>query len=306
MLTLKQIHYALAIEKTRHFRKAAELCGVSQSAISNSISDLERNLGVQIFERDNKKVFVTKYGETFLERARGIERDVEALQKSAKRAKAPLSYGMRIGLIPTIAPFLLPKVLPAVREKYPELKLTLVEDTSKNLVERVKSGDLDTGVLALPYPLENLHAFSFYKEDFYAIFHESLSLAKKKSITSAKLNEHPLLLLEDGHCLKDHALAVCELNQQSQTTVVGTSLHTLIQMVLGKMGTTLIPEIALDQLCYQNPELRALHLNEPSPHRELAFITRLNYDGVKDVQSLIDVFKQALPAQKRRHKKSVK
>jgi len=299
MISLKQINYILAVEKTLHFKKAAELCSVSQSALSTAISEMEKQLGFQVFERDNKKVLITSIGKRCLEMAHKIKIQADNLYQLGQAQKEPLSYPMSLGIIPTIGPYLLPRVLPEVRRQYPLLQLTIVEEQSHVLIDMVRNGDLDTAILALPYDIGGLLAFVFWEEDFYWIRHRDDFQAVQKEITGDQLKQSHLMLLKEGHCLKDHVLAACKL-QSSDTgsALASTSLNTLVQMVAGRMGTTLVPKMALDQLLRGNPDLKAAHLNEPGPHRKIAFITRPNYAGIKNVEKLIAMFRQELTLDK--------
>lgn len=295
MISLKQIHYALAVEKTRHFKKAADLCAISQSALSTAISELEKQLSIQIFERDNKKVLITLIGEQFLQKARKVSMDVEELYQFSRDQKSLLSYPISLGIIPTIGPYLLPKVLPQIRKQYPDCQIILEEAQSEILVNKVRNGELDTAIIALPYHTEGLHTFEFWQEDFYLIAHKSDKLFQQKEITSKELDKTQLLLLAEGHCLKDHALSACKFQRTEMgTSFSGTSLYTLIQMVSARMGITFVPEMALKQLVHDNTELEVAHLNEPGPHRRIAFITRLNYGGVKNIELLMNMFQQEL------------
>jgi len=295
MISLKQISYILAVEKTLHFKKAAEMCSVSQSALSTAITEMEKQLGFQVFERDNKKVLITPVGAQCLKTARQIKRQMDDLNQLGKALKAPLSYPMTLGIIPTIGPYLLPSVLPSVRQQYPDFQLRIIEDQSHNLVNKVKNGELDTAILALPFDIEGLLAFEFWEEDFYWITCSDDVLAQKKEIISDELKQSHLMLLEDGHCLKNHALAACKLSSsETDSSLASTSLNMLIQMVAGRMGTTFIPAMALNQLLSGNSELKAVHLNEPGPHRKIAFITRANYPGVNNIELLIKLFRQQL------------
>lgn len=301
MISIKQLQYALAVAETLHFKRAAEQCAVSQSALSTAISELESQLGVQIFERDNKKVFVTPLGEQFIAKAREVKAGMDDLYRIANAQKSPLSYPLSVGVIPTIGPFLLPKVLPEVRQRYPDFPLRLVEDQSHVLVEQVRRGELDTAILALPYDTAGLHVFEFWEEDFYIVGHKDVPLLKKSEIDSALLSDEKLLLLKDGHCLKDHALAACKMaNSEAASALSATSLYTLIQMVAGKMGVTFVPQMALDQLASTSTELRASHLSDPGPHRKIAFVTRLNFSGVSSIELLINVFREKLKAAKQK------
>ncbi len=295
MISLKQLSYALAVEKTLHFKKAAEASSVSQSALSTALTELEKQLGFQIFERDNKKVLITPLGQRFLEKAQNIILEVEELHQMANINKSPLAYPMTIGVIPTIGPYLLPKVLPALNRQYPNLELTLVEEQSHVLVDMVKKGEIDTAILALPFACDGLLTFEFWQEDFYWVTDIDDPLGQQTQINSDDMQRRKLMLLKDGHCLKEHALSACQLSHQSSSiNFNATSLTTLIQMVAGKMGTTLIPEMALDQLANVDTPIQAVHLKEPGPHRRISFITRPNYVDVRSVESLIALFQSEL------------
>ena len=298
MITLKQITYMLAVAETLHFKRAAELCSISQSALSTAILEMENQLGFQVFERDNKKVLITPIGEQCLDKARSIKIQMEDLYQMGQALKSPLSYPMSIGVIPTIGPYLLPIVMPSVRHGYPEFRLSIIEQQSKVLVNKVRLGEIDAAILALPFDIEGLLAFEFWQEDFYWITHRDDHHALQQEITSEELAESHLMLLEDGHCLKDHALAACKLQpRDTGISMESTSLNTLVQMVAGHMGSTLVPAMSLDQLLSGNEELSAVHLNEPGPHRRLAFIIRPNYPGVKSIEMLIQLFQWELQKQ---------
>jgi LysR family hydrogen peroxide-inducible transcriptional activator len=295
MISLKQLHYALAIEKTLHFKKAAEACNVSQSALSTAINELEKQLGVIIFERNNKQVLVTNNGQLILNKAKRVKIELDELLQISTMNKQPFLSPMTIGVIPTIGPYLLPKVLPQVRKQYPDFKLKIIEEQSHVLVDRVRSGDIDAAILALPYPIEGLMSFNFWQEDFYWVCHKDECPSKVQEITSEELEIDKLMLLKDGHCLKEHALAACSLqNEKQDTDFDSTSLHTLIQMVAGKLGTTLVPQMALDQLTSDVSELRAIHLNEPGPHRSIALVIRPNYVRTNELTMLKDIFTKQL------------
>jgi len=303
MISLKQLTYALAVEQTLHFKKASELCNVSQSALSTAITELEKQLDLQIFERNNKKVIITAEGLLVLNKAKQIKLEVDELYQLSQINKSALTSPMTMGLIPTIGPYLLPKVLPEVRQQYPDFKLSIVEEQSHNLIDMVRNGDIDVAVLALPFPIDGLMAFEFWQEDFYWVSHKDECPSQMKEITSDELELEKLMLLKEGHCLKDHALAACSLpinssssnkSNKGNASFNSTSLHTLIQMVAGKLGTTLVPQMALDQLIHNDSELTAVHLNEPGPHRRLAFVVRPNYVKTKDIEILKQIFTHQL------------
>lgn len=291
MISIKQLHYALAIEKTLHFKKAAEACNVSQSALSTAINELEKQLGLIIFERNNKQVLVTQKGALILEKAKRVKLELDELLQISQDDKSLFSSSMSIGVIPTIGPYLLPKVLPEVRKQYPDFKLKIIEEQSHRLVDMVRTGELDAAILALPYPLNGLMSFDFWQEDFYLVCHKDECPKTAQEITSEELTTEKLMLLKDGHCLKEHALAACQLQSQQQDSDFGSaSLHTLVQMVAGKLGTTLVPQMALDQLIHNESELRAIHLNEPGPHRTIALVIRPNYVRTNELTILKDIF----------------
>jgi LysR family hydrogen peroxide-inducible transcriptional activator len=290
MISLRQIRYALAIERTLHFKKAAERCAISQSALSSALAEMEKQLGFQIFERDNKKVLVTPLGRQVLDKAKIIKREMDDLARLADMRQGPLSAPMAIGMIPTVAPYLLPTILPALEAKYPSLELEVAEGQSLKLLDQVRNGDLDTAILALPFEIEGLLAFKFWRENFYWVTHADDKLAAAKRIRAKDIDSRELMLLEEGHCLKDHALAVCKLSGVSTHNLGATSLPTLVQLVAGKMGSTLVPEMAVASLVDINPVLRKVPLAEAGPHREIAFIVRPTYPRVNDIEVLKGLF----------------
>jgi LysR family hydrogen peroxide-inducible transcriptional activator len=294
MVSIKQLNYALAVEKTLHFKKAADLCYVSPSTLSNALAELETQLGVQVFERTNKKVLITTAGREVLNIALSIKLKMDDLNRLSKIQNEPLSYPITIGIIPTIGPYLLPVVLPSLTRLYPNLKLTIVEDQSINLVNQVKRGDIDTAIIALPFDLKNLNVYKFWSENFYWMAHVNDPLAHKTKVTGNDLTKSKLMLLSDGHCLKDQALDVCKIATDAPYSVGASSLTTLIQLVAGKMGTTLVPHMAVDQLLMSNPLLTKALLDEPGPHREIAFILRSTFAGINDIELLKNLFKKEL------------
>ncbi|KXJ51898.1 MAG: LysR family transcriptional regulator [Colwellia sp. Phe_37] len=295
MISLKQLHYALAVEKTLHFKKAADACNVSQSALSTAIIELEKQLGTTIFERNNKQVLITSNGQLILDKAKKVKFELDELLQLSQANKPLFINPMTIGVIPTIGPYLLPKVLPEVRRQQPNFKLKIIEEQSQVLVDMVRSGDIDAAILALPFPIEGLMHFDFWQEDFYWVSHKDECPSQLKEITSEELEIDKLMLLKDGHCLKDHALAACSMqNNKQDTDFDSASLHTLIQMVAGKLGTTLVPQMALDQLIYDESEIRAIHLNEPGPHRTIALVIRPNYVRTNELTILRDIFSAEL------------
>ncbi|MCW8996971.1 MAG: LysR substrate-binding domain-containing protein [Psychromonas sp.] len=294
MISIKQIRYALAIEEYLHFKNAADACAVSQSALSTAITDMERKLGFQVFERDNKKVLITPLGRQLLDKARVISLQINDISKLVESSKSPLSTPISIGIIPTIAPFLLPLVLPELHAQYPELELKIVEDQSHVLVSEVTNGHLDAAILALPYDCQHLLHFSFWQEDFYWVTHRDNKMATLKTVKAKQMQQSNLMLLKDGHCLKDHILSACKLTSDASHSLSGTSLNTLIELVASNMGTTLLPQMALQSLVQHRPSLASVRLDEKGPHREITFIVRPNYPSLNNIELLSSFMREKL------------
>ena len=294
MLSLKQIDYALAVAKNLHFKKAADECFISPSTLSNAISDLEAQLEVKIFERSNKKVIVTELGKKILAKARNIKLEVKSIHELAQHNSIGFIHSLSIGIIPTISPYFLPIILPKIKKEFQNLKLKIEEGQSQMLINKVKEGDLDMAILAMPYDLEHLISFKFWEEDFFWVSHRLNKNAGKAEIKASELEQSELMLLEDGHCLKDHILDACNISSSTQYTLKASSLNTLIQLVKGEMGTTLVPKMALNELIGNKDKLSISHLNEPGPHREIALITRPNFAGMESIGMLINFFNRFL------------
>ena len=207
MLTLKQIDYALSVAKNLHFKKAADECFISPSTLSNAITELETQLGVKIFERNNKKVIVTGLGKEILLKAKKIKLEVQNIHELALHSNMDgLCSSISIGIIPTISPYFLPLILPKLQKEFSNLQLKIEEGQSHILTNRVKEGELDMAILALPYDVQDLISFKFWDEDFFWVSHSKNKNAGKSEIKASELEHSELMLLEDGHCLKDHIL----------------------------------------------------------------------------------------------------
>ena len=209
--------------------------------------------------------------------------------------KPPLSSNISLGIIPTISPYFLPIILPGLKRNFPNLRLTISESQSAELISKVKSGIIDIAILALPYDLEGMNAYKFWEEDFYYIHHKNRFSSEKKRIRAKDLDTRELMLLKDGHCLKDHALAACNISKNSNNyQMAASNLNTLIELVAGDLGTTLVPEMAINQLLKTKQDLQKVLLNEPSPHRELAIIARPTYPLIENINLLRNFFEEEL------------
>lgn len=246
--TLRQLKYLCALADERHFGKAAKRCHVTQSTLSAGIQELERCLGVALIERGGKNVLLTAAGQSVTQRSRHILLEVEALAEEAASALAPFRRPIRLGVIPTIAPFLLPSALAALRRDHPGFQLLIREDLSDRLVQLLFNGDLDVLLMALPYPVGNVTALHLLDDPFLVAHPKGHSLSEHKTLQTHHLKGHDLLLLEQGHCLRDQALEACKLqNAMASLAFEATSLHTLVPMVANGIGITLLPKIAIDQ-----------------------------------------------------------
>lgn len=273
--TLRQLEYVVAVAEHRSFRRAAEACAVSQPALSAQIAQLESTLGVQLFERDRRKVLVTATGAEVVARARATLAAAAEVVEVARTAAQPLSGSLRLGVIPTIAPYLLPVALPAVRAAYPRLRLVLREEQTHAVLAQLDDGRLDAGVLALPVP-GDLAAVTLYREDFVLAAPTRHPLAQRTRLREADLAGEDVLLLEDGHCLRDQALAVCShAGSHEVAELRATSLPTLVQMVAADQGVTLLPEMAAAVLAGRGSGVAATRMSPP-PGREVGLVWRMS------------------------------
>lgn len=253
-MNLRDLRYFVALADHRHFGRAAVACHVSQPTLSTQIRKLEDELGVALVERAPRKVMLTPIGRELLDHARRIVDEAERMKQSARRQQDPESGMLRLGLFPTLGPYLLPHVVPALRLRFPQLELRLVEEKSAELVERLKDGRLDAGLLALPLHDDQLHAEPLFQEPFLLAVPSEHPLATRGTLPLDALDNLQLLLLEEGHCLRDQALDVCRLSGASETGGFrATSLETLRQMVAAGVGITLLP--ALSVATPNNPEM---------------------------------------------------
>ncbi len=245
--TLKQLQYLTALHIHGHFGHAADACFVTQSTLSAGLRELETLLGVQLVERTRRVVRFSPLGERVVAKAYDVLREADALAALTRTSNAPLTGELRLGVIPTIAPFLLPRVLPGIRAAYPELRLYLRESMSGMACEDLARGTLDAVLLALPWDCGAVETMALFGDPFALVFHANDMIDPPPTIAPDAIDDSHLLLLEDGHCLKDQALAACGRPElRADVFARGTSLVTLVQMVAGRLGQTLLPQMALD------------------------------------------------------------
>tara|TARA_Y100000817_G_C16777076_1_gene508822 strand:- start:163 stop:1071 length:909 start_codon:yes stop_codon:yes gene_type:complete len=273
--SIKQIRYICAVAEYKHFSKAAEACFVTQSTLSAAIQDLESQLGVIIFERSKKSVLITPSGEKLLDQARKILGEIEDFVSLAKMSQDALTGDIRLGVIPTIGPFILPGLLKELRESYPKLGLYLKEDLSAKLYRHLQQGELDLIILAFPYSLPEMETVSLFKDEFLLCLPLGHKLEKSKQVKQSQLQGQSLLLLEEGHCLRDHALEACKLEKADTNLVYqGTSLHTLVHMVANGLGVTLLPQIAVAADVLGETKLQLRKFTNENVSREIGLAWR--------------------------------
>ena len=246
MPTLRQLQFLLALRAEGSFVGAAEAVGVTQPTLSAGIKDLENALGAVLVERGRAGAVLTPAGEEAAERAARAVGEVEDMVRTVKTAGEPFSGVFRLGAIPTIAPFLLPRALPLMKKKFPKLRLQMREDLTARLVDGLRARTLDAALIALPYEAHGVATAAIAEDEFYLLCPDTHPLAKRNDLSPEHLKKEDVLFLEDGHCLRDHALSACKLTPRRSSEMGATSLHTLVQMVAGGMGVTLLPKIAAD------------------------------------------------------------
>jgi len=274
--TVKQLRFLIALDDYRHFSQAAKACFISQSAFSIAIKELETKLQVQLVDRTNRSVAFTEIGRATVDQARICIRDMETLVNIATSHHAPLSGKLTLGVIPTIAPFLLPTILPEIESCFPELQLYLREEKSQLAYEQLMSGKLDLILIAVPYDMKGVETLTLYKDPFlFACRKKSRWVKAAQSPVNIKtLPDESVLLLDDGHCLRDHALQACRLNDSEQISrFAATSLQTLLQMVSSDLGVTFIPSMAKDSLIVKGSNIE-LHPMPTGSYREIGLVWR--------------------------------
>ncbi|MGC4063204.1 MAG: LysR substrate-binding domain-containing protein [Polyangiaceae bacterium] len=273
-VTLRQMQYLLAVAEFGSFRRAAAACRVAQPSLSAQVAEVETAVGVRLFERDQRHVHVTEAGRDFIERSRRVLVEVGDLLEAVQRFRDPLTGQLRIGIIPTIGPYLLPKIVPILRRKYPELMIGWLEDKTATLVHLLHNGQMDGAILALPSEVGELRTIQLFNDPFYLAVPHSHRLAKmKRAIRLEHLEDEPWLLLDEGHCLREQALSACASVRTSELGFRATSLSTLVQMVSAGTGITLLPKLTLETET-RRAEIATLPIVGAHPTRAIAIAFR--------------------------------
>lgn len=274
-MNLRALQYFVKLADLRHFSKAAEACFVSQPTLSTQIKKLEEELGVQLVERAPKMIMLTPVGEEIADRARLVLNDIEQIRVVARRSSNPADGVLRLGLFPTLAPYFLPHVVPSVRERYPNLRLQLAEEKTEEILHMLRRGQLDAGVLALPVSGEGMEMEVLFEEPFVLALPGGHPLVEHPSVSMDDLRGAELLLLEEGHCLREHALEVCALaDAHERVDFHATSMETLRQMVAADVGITLMPLLAVKPPIATTPNVVLRRFAGKAPSRTIAMVWR--------------------------------
>jgi LysR family hydrogen peroxide-inducible transcriptional activator len=298
MPTLKQLQYLVALKEQGHFGRAADACFVTQSTLSAGIRELESLIGVTLVERTRRVVRFTALGDRIVEKAHRVLREAEELAAIAQASGKPLCGDLRMGVIPTIAPYLLPRLLPRLRAERPQLKLFLREEMSHAAIESLRHGHVDCVLLALPFPTGDTDCEVLFSDPLHIAFPQNDPRDPPQEILPDMIDSSRLLLLEDGHCLKEHALAACARPElRSEATITGTSLHTLVQMVENGLGLTLLPEMAIRGGILAGTHISARPIRSPHAHRDIALIWRRNSPREKEFRMMAGILRDAAETQ---------
>jgi LysR family hydrogen peroxide-inducible transcriptional activator len=293
--TLRQLQYIVAVAEELSFRRAAERCGVSQPSLSAQLAQVEEGLGVTLFERTRKKVLITVSGRDLAARAKRALLEADELVRAATRTSDPFAGTMRLGVIPTIAPYLLPSVTQPLRKRFPKLRIRWTEDKTDVLVKRLEEGELEGAILALEADIGEVAQQVLSKDPFVVLTPREHALAKKSTpVTEAELRGEELLLLDEGHCFRTQALEACSAARMNESDFRATSLTTLVQMVAGGGGITLIPSIAVETEA-RRARLHVRPLAGPAAHRTVALIWRKGSALEPSLQTLATALRQAYP-----------
>ena len=276
-MTLTELRYVVAVAEARHFGKAAERCFVSQPSLSASVKNLEEELGVTLFERGKRGVFVTEAGEQIVAQARRALEEAERVKTVARQGRDPLKGVLRLGIIHTVAPYLLPDLVGALRRTAPGMPLDVEENTTATLDRMLKAGELDAVILALPYEGPGIETVPLYEEVFCVVAPAKHALARKKTVAVEELDAGELLLLPVGHCFRDQVLDAChEFSRPPEAGRQGNSLETLRSMVSSGLGVTVLPATALTPR-HANPLVKAVEFSAPRPVRRIALASRRGF-----------------------------
>lgn len=292
-MNLRDLKYLIAVAKHKHFGKAAEACFISQPTLSAQLKKIENELNVQLFERTNKQVLITPIGEALIHCAKNIIAEVEKMKNLAQNEADPYAGLLRVGIIPTLGPYLLPHVIPHIKKNLPKVKLYLREDLTNRILVDLHYGELDVVILATPVENDGLEQIDLFEERFFIALPHDHSLANKSKISLEDIHNEQILLLEDGHCLREQALQVCHLSgAKEKTELRATSLETLRQMVGGGSGITFLPQLALRHNSKIDDLLHISAFNDPKLSRTISLLYRKSMAKSLCIQKIASIIKE--------------
>ncbi len=294
-MNLRELEYLVAVDEECHFNRAAERCFVSQPTLSGQLKKLEQELGVMLIERNTRKVSMTDAGTAVARQARKILKEVKAIKEITQSFDDPMAGELQVGLIPTIAPYLLPEIIPELNKNFPQLTLWLHEHLTAILLEKLKNADLDLLILALPVDTDEFSEIDLFKEAFWLAVPTYKTLSRKNIIKMRDLNEQEMLLLEEGHCLRGQALDVCFTAGATENKAFrATSLETLRYMVSEGIGMTLLPELAVPKKRHPSDTINYIPFSEPKPTRRIGMLYRKGSYREETYQKIAQVIKEKL------------
>ncbi|MFT4998846.1 MAG: LysR family hydrogen peroxide-inducible transcriptional activator [Flavobacteriales bacterium] len=284
-MNLKDLKYFLAIAELKHFGHAAQQCNVSQPTLSGQIKKLEETLGVMLFERTNRRVMLTEAGQQIVIYAKRIIREVDAIHEIADSTRDPLAGKFRLGAFPTLATYIFPRIVPQVKASMPNLRLILMEEKTSQLIDQLHNGEIDAALLALPIQDDYLISKPLFDDEFFLAVPSGHDLTKYKTVDQTKLKQHRLLLLEEGHCLRDQSLEICQLhNIGEEQDFKATGLETLRQMVKAGTGITFMPKIAIQA---KETGIEYIPFTKPAPSRSIGLVWRKTTPRQQVIKELI-------------------
>jgi LysR family hydrogen peroxide-inducible transcriptional activator len=295
-MNIRELEYLIAVDEERHFHRAAERCFVSQPTLSGQLKKLEQELGVLLVERNNRQVSMTEAGQAVVKHARTVLAEINAIKDAANYFHDPMVGDIRVGIIPTIAPYLLPIIMPQLNKHFSMLKIWLYEYQTHVLLEKLQKSELDCLILALPIEKHDFKELDLFREPFRLAVKKDHALGKMKQINMGDLAKQELLLLEEGHCLRGHILDVCLLSGvKEQGQYHATSLETLRHMVAEGVGMTLMPELAVPAKTTKADAIRYIEFSDPKPNRRIGLLYRKNSYREETFNNISELIKSVVP-----------
>ncbi len=298
-MTLNELRFVVALAKARNFRKAAEVCFVSQPALSLAVKKLEDELGVLLFERNRNDVTMTVIGELVVEQATRAIEEANRVKEIARQGNNQLVGALKLGVIYSIGPYLLPEIIPYLRQSAPEMPLIVEENLTINLETQLRNGVIDVAIIALPFDIPGIKTMPLYEEEFVVVVPISHEWAKRDSISPEELADEKILLLNSGHCFSNQVMQACPRLSRNGEILQGNSLDTIRNMVASNLGLTVLPASATIER-YQNPLIKVVPFTKPAPKRQIALAWRKSYGREKAVEEIaksirqLDMFSKSL------------